>query len=580
MKKPSIIRSILFSAIVAFSAMRAAAQGTAKQYIWPENSMPDAQPHQIAAMTSDSKKQDFQPDEWRRPYIEWCATPENPNGTCMILISGGSYRSCCDVGLIKQWTETLTGLGCQCVNLVYRTPWPKELPIYQTAWEDAQRAVRLVRSQAAARGFDPEKIGTVSMSAGSHLATLLATSSTAPAYARIDDLDDLPCNVNWSIVFAPAFVLNEGYGKPDSRMGEGPDVKLDECFKFDGKTPPMCLLHGGKDQYSPIGSTKIYRELRKRGIPAEVHIVPGKGHGAFGLDRAVEFMRQMGFLGKPQDEVLLMNRYPSDSDRAEYAKEPLWPEGKIPDFQQHQNIPYLEWHIPSNLTTRAIQMIWSGGSYNYSDPNGFEVAPMRRFLNAKGMAVVTVKYRYARPKAPLPKHLTAWQDAQRAIKMVRSEAEKRGLDPNKIGIMGSSAGGHLALMCATTAKTHAYWPIDDIDKISPAVQWAVAVYPAYALTDGLDAHNSQGGNSDDARLAPEFAFDLDTAPTYFIHGDADGWAAMNSVKAWEQMRRMGIQGELHTLATRKHCFQKQASPGTGSYNWMDHAWQFISAQSK
>ena len=46
-------------------------------------------------------------------------------------------------------------------------------------------------------------------------------------------------------------------------------------------------------------------------------------------------------------------------------------------------------------------------------------------------------------------------------------------------------------------------------------------------------------------LAPEFNFDLDTAPMLFIHGDADGWAAMNSVKAWEKMRAMGIQCELH-----------------------------------
>ena len=74
---------------------------------------------------------------------------------------------------------------------------------------------------------------------------------------------------------------------------------------------------------------------------------------------------------------------------------------------------------------------------------------------------------------------------------------------------------------------------------------------------------------------PEFSFDLDTCPTLFIHGDADGWAAMNSVKCWEQMRRMGIQGDLHTLAKRNHCFQRAASPGTGSYTWLDRIWEFM-----
>ena len=144
--------------------------------------------------------------------------------------------------------------------------------------------------------------------------------------------------------------------------------------------------------------------------------------------------------------------------------------------------------------------------------------------------------------------------------------------------MGSSAGGHLTLMGATSSKHRSYWPIDALDKIPCNVQWAVAIYPAYALTDGLEKGNAQGGNEDDSRLAPEYAFDLATCPMLFIHGDADGWAAMNSVKAWEQLRRMGIQGELHTLATRKHCFQRQAAPGTGSYTWLGRIWEFMNAK--
>ena len=61
-------------------------------------------------------------------------------------------------------------------------------------------------------------------------------------------------------------------------------------------------------------------------------------------------------------------------------------------------------------------------------------------------------------------------------------------------------------------------------------------------------------------------------------GEADGWAAMNSVKVWEQLHRMGIQGEVHTLATRKHCFQFKAAPGTGSYTYLDRIWEFLNAK--
>ena len=573
----------LSAAAAAFSAMllSAHAAGGVREPVWPDGAMPDRQAHQIAAMTDEAGAPDFDRAAHAEPYLEWFEppAPEARNGSCAILISGGAYQNCCDVGLVKMWRERFTELGFQCVNLVYRTPRPKGLPIHQSAWEDGQRAVRLVRSQAAERGFDPERLVTVSMSAGSHLATLLATSSQPPAYAPVDALDETPCHVNAAIVFALAYGLSDGAGRPNAREGDGPDILLDPAFAFDAKTAPMCLLHGGADVYSPLASTRVYRELRKRKIPAEVHLFPDKGHGAHGLERGVEFLRQLGFLGPLGPDVPLMDRYASDGARATCEKQSVWKGVQMPNVQTNQCEPYLEWHVPSNLTTRAIQMIWSGGSYMGNGPDGFEVAPARRFLNEKGMAVVTVRYRTPRPAPPLAKHVTAWQDVRRAIRLVRSQAAARGLDPDRIGVMGSSAGGHLALMAATSSRHEAYWPVDDLDKTVPcSVQWAVCIYPAYAMTDGLEKHNAGGGNGPDARLAPEFSFDPDTPPMLFVHGDADGWAAMNSVAAWEQLRRMGIQGEVHTLATRTHCFQRSAAPGTGSYTYLDRIWEFLSAK--
>ena len=247
----------------------------------------------------------------------------------------------------------------------------------------------------------------------------------------------------------------------------------------------------------------------------------------------------------------------------------------MPNVQSKQCQPYLEWHFPKKRTTKAIQIIYSGGGYGGNNPDSFEVAPARRYLNEKGMAVVTMKYRTPRPQGGLAKHTTAWQDLQRAIRMVRNQAKKENLDPDRIGIMGSSAGGHLTLMGATSSKQKVSWAIDDLHKISCKVQWAVAIYPAYVLTDGTNGQNSKGGNEDDARIVPEFAFDLDTCPMLFIHGDADGYSPMNSVKCWEQLRRMGIQSDLHTLAKRGHCFQRKAALGTGSFSWMNRIWEFM-----
>ncbi|MEE1103995.1 MAG: alpha/beta hydrolase, partial [Alistipes sp.] len=149
-----------------------------------------------------------------------------------------------------------------------------------------------------------------------------------------------------------------------------------------------------------------------------------------------------------------------------------------------------------------------------------------------------------------------------------------------IGIMGSSAGGHLTLMGVTSSRHQSYLPIDNVDKLPCNVQWGVGIYPAYALTDGADKNNTTGGNADSAVLVPEFSFDLSTAPMLFLHGDADGWAAMNSVKIWEKMRSMGIQCELHTLALRPHCFQNNAAPGTGSYKFVDHVCDYVKGRLK
>ena len=563
--------------VLLFSLLVLPLSGREREPVWPAGKMPDRQQHQIAAMTDEAGEPGFKPEAHRVAYLEWFEAPDPSvdNDACMILISGGSYQNCCDVGLIDLWHKELTARGIQCVNFVYRTPRPVGLPIYQTAWEDAQRAVRLVRSEAAKRGFDPEKIGTVSMSAGSHLALLLATSSQTPAYAKVDALDEIPCHINWAIVNAPAYVTTDAEsGTPATREGYGPDVRLSDVFRFDEKTCPMSLHHGGADIYSPNGSTLIYRELRKRKIPAELHLYPSKGHGAYGLERGIEFMTKMGFLGPLAPEEDLMKRFPDDDARADLIVEDIWPAGRMPDPQEDQCTPYLEWHIPAHKTTNAIQIIYSGGSYTNNGPDGFEVAPARRYLNAMGVTVVTLKYRTPRPKG-LAKHTTAWQDLQRTIRIVRSEAASRGLDPDRIGIMGSSAGGHLTLMGVTSSRHRSYYPIDDLDKISCKVQWGIGIYPAYALTDGLEQNNTTGGNDDSAVLAPEFSFDLDTAPMIFIHGDADGWAAMNSVKAWEKLRAMGLQSELHTLALRPHCFQATASPGTGSYTWLDRIAEFL-----
>ncbi len=597
MKKSLLIVVAAFGAVnvlASFGPLSPSAKPIEREYIWPEGRMPDVQPQQIAAKTEEVKAPGFNPDDFRRPYLEWYApNPAVRTDLCILVISGGGFFTCCDAARLQPAIDRFVQAGFTVASLTYRTPRPEGLAIHQSGWEDAQRAMRVIRSQAARRGFSPEKIGATGISAGAKLVLLLATSSETRAYDPVDEIDSLPCNLLFAVPQASAYVLDDGANGPNSRDGDAIDVRIVPELRFDAKTCPMCFCQGGADEYSPNGSTQVYRQLRRMKIPAELHLFGGHPHGFHGdlnrgddeatscdrwFGRVMEFVRQMNYDGRLGGQVKLMERFPDDSARASVERKPIWPEGRMPSAQTNQCTPYLEWHQPKKQRMRAIQIIYSGGSYMGNSPDGFEVAPARRYLNAKGMTVVTLKYRTPRPLEGLAKHTTAWQDLQRTVRIVRNEAKRRGLDPDRIGIMGSSAGGHLTLMGATSSRHRSYQPIDAIDRLPCNVRWAIAIYPAYALTDGAEKWNAQGGNEDDARPVREFSFDLSTCPMLFIHGDEDVWAAMNSVKCWEQLRRMGIQGDLHTLALRSHCFQCEAAPGTGSYTWLDRIWEFMNAQ--
>lgn len=574
----------------SFGPLTPSAQPYEREYIWPKGKMPHPQAHQSAEKSAVKQAKGYDAAAHRGAFIEWYApATSNKTDVCVLVISGGGFYQCCDAERLQPAIDRFVANGYTVANLTYRTPRPEGLPIHQSAWEDAQRAVRVARNAAAKRGFDPAKIGGTGISAGAKTLLLLATSSETRAYEPVDAIDELPCNLMFAIPQASAYVLSDGAAGQNTRGGEGADITILPELKFDAHTCPMCLFHGGDDKISPIGSARVYERLRMMHIPAELHIFADRWHGFHGdmnrgddatawdhwFNRALEFMRQMNYdgrLGKSQD---IMQRFKLLQPELSFrAKQNVWPEGKMPNVQEQQSTPYIEWFIPKDLRTHAIQIIFSGGGYNHTKPTGGAVEPARRFLNSKGMAVVVMDYRTPRPKG-LPKHLTAFQDLQRAIRLVRAQAQEHGLDPNRIGVMGGSAGGHLALLGAVSSFVQSYQPFDKYDELPCNVQWAVAIYPAYVLSDGFNGPNKKGGNGAELTLAPEFKFDTVSCPVLFVHGDADGYSPMGSVRCWEKLRNMGIQCDLHTLATRPHSFLINAAPGTGSWTYLERIWEFL-----
>ena len=279
--------------------------------LWPEGKIPDFRENQYVAPSEDLRIPGFDRTEHTMPYIEWDEPPaaEKKTDACVILISGGGYGCTCDRPAFRPLEKMLLDAGVTCVWLWYRVPRPQGLPIYQTAWEDGQRAVRLVRSAAKERGFDPEKIGALGFSAGAHLTLLLATSSQTPAYEPMDAVDAVPCHISLAVPIFPAYVLSDGLERSNVHKGDGADVTISPAFRFDAKTCPMCLVHGSDDIYSSIGSVTVYRKLHEMGLSSDLHVFAGRGHGFKkdnGLlrildrweDRVGDFLKEKGFLDR------------------------------------------------------------------------------------------------------------------------------------------------------------------------------------------------------------------------------------------------------------------------------------------
>jgi len=211
--------------------------------------------------------------------------------------------------------------------------------------------------------------------------------------------------------------------------------------------------------------------------------------------------------------------------------------------------------------TGAAVLICPGGGYHILawDLEGTEVA---EWLNANGVTGIVMKYRVPRRK-DRPKHLAPLQDAQRATSMIRSNAEKWGIDPNRIGILGFSAGGHLAASASTNFDQRQYDPIDAVDEVSCRPDFTVLLYPAYLVEE--DA------------LAPEIRVSAETPPTFFVHAGDDRISPENSVRMFLALKQAGVPAELHVFKGGGHGFGLRPSDDPCS-GWPRLCEQWMKAQ--
>ena len=198
---------------------------------------------------------------------------------------------------------------------------------------------------------------------------------------------------------------------------------------------------------------------------------------------------------------------------------------------------------PPDKDTGAAVVICPGGAYRIlaMDLEGEEVAA---WLNSVGVTGIVLKYRVPRrPGEPEDKPpVGPLQDVQRALSLVRGKAAEWKLDPRRVGVLGFSAGGHLAASAATNSDRRAYEPVDEVDRESCRPDFAVLVYPAYLLRPKSD------------ELAPEVRVGKGCPPLFFAHAADDPIPADNSVQMYRAARKAGVAAELHVYAGGGHGF--------------------------
>jgi acetyl esterase/lipase len=234
-------------------------------------------------------------------------------------------------------------------------------------------------------------------------------------------------------------------------------------------------------------------------------------------------------------------------------------------------------------------LLLPGGGYRHVviDKEGFETA---RWLSERGIAVFVLFYRLpadgwtAGPDAPL-------QDAQRAMRMLRSRASKWAIDPASLGVIGFSAGGHLAARLACSHSLPTYADVDEVDAQSARPDIAGLVYPVITM-DAAAAHAGSRQQLLGAAPTPDrvIAYSAETAPcgnappTFILHAEDDSSVPLeNALRMRAALHAAGVPVDLHVFSVGGHGFGLRAIAGKPVAAWPQllldwMAWQFARQQ--
>lgn len=258
---------------------------------------------------------------------------------------------------------------------------------------------------------------------------------------------------------------------------------------------------------------------------------------------------------------------------------PLWPKDKIPNriasdekeiHTQGEDLlriskvqePTIEVYLPAKKNANGQAMlIFPGGGYQILayDWEGTDIA---KFLNGKGIAGIVVKYRLPSDISQKEKHLVPLIDAQRAMRMVRSLAVDFNIAADKIGVIGFSAGGHLASTLGTHFDEKVYEPLDEIDGQSARPDYMALAYPVISFNQMITHQGSKkklSGERSEPGITAYFSNEEQvseaTPPTFLMHATDDpGVPVENSLAFFRACRDKGVPVTMHIYPTGGHGF--------------------------
>ncbi|AOD16339.1 putative secreted esterase/lipase precursor [Xanthomonas fragariae] len=268
-----------------------AAEQASRIQLWPKAVAPGdktlPQPQRIVERSSDPALPDRYIQQISTPYLV-VYRPKRPNGTALLVTPGGGYQL---IVLDNEGSALVPGFvdqaGITLFVLRYRLPGEGHPNGADVPLADAQRALRLIRANAARYGIDTQRVGVMGFSAGGHVAASLGTRYAAQVYPKVDAADALSARPDFELLIYPVIDMDSANAHMGSRqrlLGSTPSAAQLRAYSphlhVDARTPLTFLLHAQDDTVVSVRNSLLFHDaLLRAGVPSELHVFPQGGHG-------------------------------------------------------------------------------------------------------------------------------------------------------------------------------------------------------------------------------------------------------------------------------------------------------------